>query len=313
MSTSASAAVAGPLPSRDPLVVGRPEHAGTNALLNAHLARRGPLVIAHRGTGIASIVENTRAAARASLASGADVVEIDLTESADGAWFAFHDGEEPRLLGISENLRLLTAAQIRELEYVHVARPGRTARVEGLLEVLVSLAPTPGADLAPLVNLDRSWTAWPRLLPALDELGMTGQILLKSPAPLREQLDVLRAHPVKHPYLPICRSPQEVEEITRDRDLNVVGVELLTPTLDHPFADPAYIAALHARGLCVLLNAERLANDKRLFGDHDDELAVLCGPEQGWGPLLDLGADLVQTDWPWLLSAFRDGRRRPGR
>ena len=43
------------------------------------LARRGTLVLAHRGTALGSIAENTSAAITAALASGADMVEIDVT------------------------------------------------------------------------------------------------------------------------------------------------------------------------------------------------------------------------------------------
>lgn len=280
----------------------------TNALLDAHLRARGTLVVAHRGTGLASIVENTRAGALAALASGADVVEIDLTESADGAWYAFHDGTERRLLGIEQNLQELTAAQIDALRHVDADRPGRPSRVEPLLEVLASLrADRPDA---PLVNLDRSWGSWERLLPALDELDMTRQLLLKSPAAQTGPIDVLRAHAEPYPYLPICRTPEQVEQLVDDPALNLVGVELLAAEASHPFVDAGYIGALQERGLRVLVNAEVLSNGIPLFAGHDDERAILEGPEQGWGPLLELGVDLIQTDWPWLLSRHRDAASR---
>lgn len=290
-----------------PPSVGRTEHEAVNRVLNEHLARIRPLVVAHRGTAIGSIAENTSAAAAAALASGADVVEIDVTESVDGAFFAFHDGAEPRLLGIEENLGRLTARQIRSLRYIHVERPGRSSPVEPLLDLLAGLRPADGTP-PPLVNVDRSWHSWRTLLPALDELAMTGQLLLKSPADLAEPLEVLRRHKVKYPYLPICSRPDQLEAVLEDRELNTVGVELLADDLEHPFLDPELLGDLHRRGHFVLVNAEVLTNGVPLFAGHDDERAVLHGPDAGWGPLVDLGADMIQTDWPWLLSAYRESR-----
>ena len=288
-----------------------PERRGTDRLLHRRLAEHGTLVVAHRGTAIGSIAENTREAAMAALVSGADVVEIDVSTSADGEFYAFHDGTEQRLLGIGANLTTLTARQIDELRYVHVDRPGRPARVDRLLDLLAALRPTElgvGDETAPLVNVDRSWGAWATLLPALDGLRMTEQLLLKSPAALPGPLDVLRRHEVKYPYLPICTDPAQIVGLVEDDDLDVVGVEVLADSPDHPLADPGLFAELHARGLLVLVNAEVLTTGLPLFAGHDDEAALLRGPAAGWGPLFDLGADLIQTDWPWLLHAYRATR-----
>ncbi|SDQ96344.1 glycerophosphodiester phosphodiesterase family protein [Thermostaphylospora chromogena] len=282
---------------------GQTRFAATNALLNDRFARFGTLIAAHRGTGIASVVENTADAAAAALASGADVVEIDVIASRDGQFFAFHDGEERRLLGVDQDLRLMTADQIDELRYTFVDRPSRPARVERVLELLDAFR---GKGL---FHLDRSWWWWRRLLPALDALGMTGQLLLKCPAE-DGWADALRAHPVKYPFMPICRTVAEAERYLGDESLNTVGVELLATTANSPFLRADTIARLHAHGVFVLVNAEVLADGPDLFAGYDDEVAVLRSPEEGWGPLFDLGVDVIQTDWPWLLRDYRRRRNR---
>lgn len=40
--------------------------------------------------------------------------------------------------------------------------------------------------------------------------------------------------------------------------------------------------------------------------------SVKEGFDQGWGVLLDKGTDVIQTDWPELLSRYRDSRRNGG-
>lgn len=283
-------------------MIGQSHFAGINHLLNDRLTSTGTLVVAHRGTGIASVVENTAAAVRAALASGSDVIELDVTAATDGAFFAFHDGEEQRLLGISSNLTTMTAQQIGELRYRYVDRPERSAPVEPLMALLDAFR----GDT--LFHLDRSWPWWPDLLTVLDELNMQQQLVLKSPAEA-QHLEVLRRHPTKYPYIPICRTPAQAHQHLDDPELNTVGVELLAEDPASPFLDPDVIAGLRARGVFTLVNAEVLTTGAALFAGYDDEVSVLTGPQAGWGPMLDLGVDAIQTDWPWLLRDYRDHHR----
>ena len=37
----------------------------------------------------------------------------------------------------------------------------------------------------------------------------------------------------------------------------------------------------------------------------DDTRSILEGPQAGWGALLALGADVIQTDWPEKLDEYR--------
>lgn len=282
---------------------GQPRFAAVNAALNDRLAAVGTLVVVHRGTAAGSIVENTPEAVVAALASGGDVVEIDVVASTDGEFFVFHDGNEARLLGTDADLRTLSAREIRSQRYVHVDRPGRAARVAPLLELLA------GVPVGALLNVDRSWAWWETLLPALDGLDMTGHLLLKCPARHTGRVDVLRAHPVMYPFLPICTTVEQAHRYLWDPELNTVGVELVATDASSPFLDPGVLAELHARGALVMVNAEVLTTGVDLFAGHDDERAVLDSFEAGWGPLLDLGVDAIQTDWPWLLRDLRAARR----
>lgn len=283
---------------------GQERFAATNALLGARAAEVGTLIVVHRGTAVGSLVENTPESVVAAVASGGDVVEIDVVASTDGEFFAFHDGNEQRLLGTTTDLRSCTAREIRAQRYVHSERPGRPAPVAGLLDLLG------GVPAGTLVNVDRSWTWWESLLPALDALSMSAQLLLKCSAAALDRVDVLRAHPVKYPFVPICATVEQAHGHLDDPQLNTVGVELLARDAASPFLDPAVLADLRARGALVLVNAEVLTTGRDLFAGHDDERAVLGSPDEGWGPLFDLGVDAIQTDWPWLLRDYRAARER---
>lgn len=283
---------------------GQERFAEVNAVFNDRFARLGTLIAVHRGTGMASIAENTAGAVTAAVASGGDIVEIDAVSSTDGEFFAFHDGYETELLGKGENLRKLTAAHIRALSYRYVDRPGRTVRVAPLLELLGAFR----GDT--LFNVDRSWDWWDALLPALDSLDMAGQLLLKCRG-WGDQANLLRDHPVKYPFMPICATLEQAHRYLDDPLLNTVGVELLATDTGSPFLDPGVLADLRERGVFTMVNAEVLTTGVDLFAGYDDETAVLRSPDEGWGPLFDLGVDVIQTDWPWLLRDYRGVRPEP--
>ena len=284
---------------------GQPKFAALNSRINARLDELGVLVVAHRGCGHASIATNTALAVKAAVLSGADVVELDVSASRDGEFFCFHDGYEPELLGLQSNLQKLTAAEIDEVSYLWVDRPGRRARVERLLPLLRSFR-----DSGTLFNIDRSWWRWPQLLRALRGLRMTDQLILKCPAWEEAALARLREFGVKFPFVAICATPEDVYRTVGDPELNTVGVELITTTRQHPWFDPKVIAEFHNLGVFCFVNAETLNTGIPQFGGMDDELAIEQGPESVYGALLDLGIDAVQTDWPWLVREVRDTRRQ---
>jgi glycerophosphoryl diester phosphodiesterase len=276
---------------------GQTTYTAINQPLNAAFARQRPLIAVHRGTGLGTIAENTEPAVAAALAQGAGMVEIDVVESTDGDFFLVHDGYEPMHFGIAENIRTLSTAQILDLSYQWCTHPGAAYPVARLEAVLRSHPKT-------LFNVDRSWDSWPRLLPFLDRFPEPGRLLFKSPVKA-ELLEVLASHPVKYPYAPIVRSHEEVLQVLATEHINTVGMELIAPTPDHEFADASYVDWLHAQGLFALLNAINLSNRVPLFAGWDDETSVLGSPHDGWGKLMALGADVIQTDWPGMLVQYR--------
>lgn len=268
---------------------------------------RGPLIMAHRGTAAGSVAENTPEAARAAMASGADLVEIDVIRSRDGEFFTFHDGEEKRLLGEDVDLLGLRAEEIEQRRLIQVDRADRPAQIPRLRELLDALPPE-----VP-VNLDRSWPWWDTFLPWLEQVPRADQLLLKCPAQETRASEMLRHHERPYPFIPICRTLEEAEELATDPQLNTVGAELIASSTAHPALDRARLDQLrHAaaeavpgRELLIMVNSEVLSSGVPLFAGYDDERAVLESPAAAWGPLFDLGVDIIQTDWPWLLHSYR--------
>ncbi|MFP1603814.1 glycerophosphodiester phosphodiesterase family protein [Microbacterium sp. 2216-1] len=286
-----------PAPSRvHEAEFGHPRHRRVNAYLNARLQMRGTLIAVHRGTALGMVVENTAAAVTAAARCGGDLVEIDVVESTDGDFFAYHDGYERQHFGIERNLQTLSTAEIERLAYPHrsVAPLARVERLETILQQMPDIA----------LNIDRSWRYWPRLLTFLDRFDLADRLLMKVDARDERAISAARSHAVKYPLLPIATTVLEAERLLDDAELNVIGIETVTADRQHPFCSPDWAAHLHERGTFSYVNALDLGNGNDLLGGWDDTMAVLQGPDAGWGPLVDLGADVIQTDWPTLLHDY---------
>ena len=75
--------------------------------------RRKPLVIAHRG-GALLAAENSAAAFQAAAAVGADAVETDVRQTADGHLVCFHDDTLERLCGDPRAVAEIELATLRQ-------------------------------------------------------------------------------------------------------------------------------------------------------------------------------------------------------
>lgn len=277
---------------------GQHRYTAENSRINRIIEERGVVISAHRGTATGSIIENTLDAIRAAVRSAAIMIEIDVIASVDGVHFLFHDGLEPLRFGTMQNINSMTSSQIRSLTYLERNTTASAVRVEELSAVLDYFR---GQDV--LLNIDRSWWYWDTLLPVLDAYDMCDQIVLKSDVD-DAVLAQLRSHEVKFPFIPMVRSFAEINKVLGDPEINLVGVELLADSPRHEFAAPEAFARLHDEGLLCLANAMNLGNRKPLFAGYDDEVSVLVDPEKGWGELVRLGADIIQTDWVALLANY---------
>lgn len=286
-------------------MIGRPEYEAVNARLNEALASKPkPLIMVHRGTHAGLVVQNTIGAVQAALASGGEIIEIDAARSIDGEFYAFHDGYEMPLLGVAHNLRTLDSATIDGLPYYASHGETKPAPVERLADLYGAFR---GQDV--LFDVDRTWFWWPQIFEVLDGLDMTDHLILKCPVD-DSLVETLAAHPVKYPFTPMVRTMEEALRYVSTPDLNIVGLELIADTPSHDFCDPAQLAKLREHSLFLMGNAEVIIQDVPLYGRYDDEVAIFSSPDKGWGPLFDLGLDVIQTDWPWLLRDYRTERSR---
>lgn len=281
---------------------GKAVHSEINRLLNQKFNDRRVLIAVHRGSSGGNIIENTIPAYNAALRQGADLLEVDAARSADGVLYAFHDGGEPRLLNEPDNITTMDSARVDRLPcYNSLFKPTdtRLARLEQILAYF--------KGSGTLLNIDRAWDFWPELLAMLDKYEMMNQVVLKGHV-TQETLELFDRHSNKYMFMPIIFKAQEIDTVLSYDHINLVGMELIVDSNTDPLFQNDIIDRLHGLNLFVWANAITLDDNTRLFGGLDDDISIIQGPEQGWGNLLEKGVDVIQTDWPALLTAYRDRR-----
>ena len=106
-------------------------------------------------------------------------------------------------------------------------------------------------------------------------------------------------------FMGMIQNPDELDLFVDDEQINTVGVELVATTEDTPLADPAIFNRINELGLYTFVNALDLGNGYCGLKGMDDTRSILEGPQAGWGALLALGTDVIQTDWPEKLDEYR--------
>jgi len=260
---------------------------------------RGVLVAAHRGTCGGNVIQNTILAYEAALLHGADMLEVDVIMSTDGYFYAFHNGQEPLVLHMHKDIRTMSAKEIEALHCVNLSGHKVNQRLERLEVILERFR---GRCF---INIDRSWFYWQETIDFLDSMQMQDQILLKSPVE-RELLTVLAKSGSNLMYMPIVNSVEEWG-IVQEYEVNLAAAELIFEDLNSPLITPEFIGGLHDRNILAWVNAITLDDTHILSGLLDDNNAIKYGFDVAWGKLVEMGFDIIQTDWPALLKNYLSG------
>lgn len=259
------------------------------------------LIAAHRGTNGGNIIQNTMLAYENALQHGADMIEIDVIMSTDHDFFAFHNGQERMVLGADFDIRCMSTNEIEQLRCVNIAGEKVNQGLERLEEILQRFK---GRCL---INIDRAWFYWENIIQFLLEQDMNDQILLKSKVD-EHLLSILESTGKDLMYMPIIDTIEEWEAV-KQYDINVAAVELIFDSLMSPLLHGHFLKELKRQNILLWVNAITLNDDIVLSALLDDNHAIAEGYAQAWGKLMDMGFDIIQTDWPALLQHYNEKRR----
>lgn len=265
-------------------------------LLNHQYKEKGVLIAAHRGTNGGNVLQNTSKAYLNAIRHKADMFEVDVVRSNDGKFFAFHDGQEPLVFRKEIDLRKMDAEEIERLVCYNSLNEPIHQKIEQVSSILERFQ----GDT--LINIDRSWFYWDTFLDELKSSPALNQILLKSPVKT-EYLELLKKSGLEVMYMPIVKTKEELDLVLNYEGINTVAVELVFEDSDSELIEPALMDQLHDKGLLLWVNALTLSDDIILSAKIDDDSAIE-NDGKSWGELAQMGFDIIQTDWPYLLYDY---------
>lgn len=281
------------------MMVGQERFSGINIRLTEELAKKKVLIVVHRGSNGGSVIENTIPAYVASYLEGADLFECDIVSSTDGVLYTCHDGFEKKLFGEKNNIRDMTSSQIDALLYHNWLGNVTPCHVQRFEEVLNHFRN------GELFNIDRAWNDLERLDSLMRKYPHAiQQAIIKTPVE-ESYLEFFRNCSAKYMYMPICSTMEEVRLVLKETEINMVGVEMLFQSTDSEMFDRENIQWLKEQGLLAWANAIDMGSKHNLSAGHTDTRAISEAPDVSWGKLMERGYNVIQTDWPSLLSKYR--------
>ena len=271
----------------------------------------GVMVVAHR-TCWRETAENSISGIEACIALGIDMVEVDVRRTADGVLVLMHDDDVDRTTN--------GAGRVDQINYSSLAvlrlKPGDGS---GGPAVTSEAPPTLEAALLAargriLVNLDMKADLYEEALSIARRVGADQSVLIKTYlAPGDERLEFTRklGNALYMPVFGQCTGPGARAYCPVS---GAEGVEAFSAypssAFEVVFGDPEFFreAAATADQL------ERRAWANTLQPGHAAGLIdadAVRDPDAVWGRLIDLGADIIQTDNPRELAAYLETRSSP--
>jgi len=260
------------------------------------------IIAAHRGECGGNIPCNTITSYEIAVSHGADMIEVDVSRSAEGTLWILHPKMEQRHLNYMgpegmTSIWQLTDEQIRKLRYVNYDRDFTQFPLCTFDEVLERFKGRA------YINVDKFWENPELISDAIRAHGMIDQIVVKS-SPKKEYLDIIEEYAPDVCYLPILSQDGGIHEEMMRRNINYVGAEVVFADETQDIGTVDFIEKLHADGKLVWANAIIYNYKKQLAGGHSDDTSFTVSPDYGWGWLADRGYDIIQTDWTQAMAVY---------
>ena len=258
-----------------------------------------PMVVAHRACWQLA-PENSLAAVQECIELGVEMVELDVRRSADGVLVVMHDETVDRTTNGNGRIADLTYGALQNFRLKEGAGgPGAAVTEEVIPTLRAAMNVVKGKIM---VNVDAKSDEFDDVVAELETLGMLDHVVMK--------LEV----PPDDPQLtdaPFIGQTHFMPKITQRGDAlsatappyaftMPVAFEVKFETEEYLIEGRATIEAMGARLWANTLEPQKCAY-------HDDQRARQ-DPDAHWGRLLDIGVNMIQTDYPSALLSYLESR-----
>ena len=260
---------------------------------------RKVLVACHRGDW-RNYPENSLAAIESVIGLGADIVEIDLALTSDSVLVVCHD----RTL----NRTTTGKGLIAEIPYDSVQRcflksghgVATSHRMPTLREAL---------ELCKdriVVNIDKGYQYYDLVQRLSEELGVTGQLLIKGKSPVADVAAKFSRYEHNMMYMPIIDilKPKGQALFAEYREKGIVPLAYEICWSEYTPEVETCMREVVAGGSKLWVNSLWAS----LCGGLDDDRAFDGDPAAVYGKLVDMGATMIQTDRPELMISYLRSR-----
>ena len=260
---------------------------------------RKVLVACHRGDW-RNYPENSLAAIESVIGLGADIVEIDLALTSDSVLVVCHD----RTL----NRTTTGKGLIAEIPYDSVQRcflksghgVATSHRMPTLREAL---------ELCKdriVVNIDKGYQYYDLVQRLSEELGVTGQLLIKGKSPVADVAAKFSRYEHNMMYMPIIDilKPKGQALFAEYREKGIVPLAYEICWSEYTPEVETCMREVVAGGSKLWVNSLWPS----LCGGLCDDAAFEGDPAAVYGKLVDMGATMIQTDRPELLISYLRSR-----
>ncbi len=264
------------------------------------VALKRPFIAAHRGTCRANIPCNSLAAYALSIKQGADVVEIDVSISKDGKYYAFHPGTEPIYLEGGKYISDLTSDEVDALHLLNCDRTPTHYKVPTLQETFALLKGKV------YINVDKFWTDIKGITEEIYKAGVEKQVIVKTYDNEESWAEVEKYAPDLM-YSTMAWHTDTVTPQMKGRNINYIGLEALFDKDTDAVASAEYVKSMYAKKLLVWYNSIIYDEKAIIASTHTDDISLNEDPKLGWGWMVDMDCGFIQTDWVNELKAYLDG------
>ncbi len=260
-------------------------------------AKENILVVAHRGASGGNIPCNTLTSYEIALKQGADMLEVDVSKSADDVLYIFHPHMEEDHFNIKKEFETMNFEDIRKERYVNFDNSVTQFGVPSFDEFLEQFK---GRCF---INIDKFWDNPQAIYKKIKEYNMLDQVVVKSSIN-KKLLDTVEDLCRGISFLPIVCDTHPLHEELLKRNINYIGAEVIFTDENAQVCSDEFIEMMHRDGKLVWANSIIYDYKEQLAAGHSDDTAFTISEDYGWGWLADKGFDLIQTDWAMMLIDY---------
>lgn len=257
------------------------------------------VVISHRGDW-RNYPENSIPAIESIIRMGVDMMELDVKMTKDSVLVLMHDKTIDRM---TNGKGLVSDITYDSLMTFNMKRAHNVAtdsiKVPTLREALLCCK-----DRI-LVNVDHAYPYYKEIVELADELGVTGQVLMKGKSNIDKVNEDMAKHENNLLYMPIIdiNKPKGQALFAEYQERGVVPMAYEV-CWQYPGEDiDNCVAKIHETGAKLWVNTfwPSVCGG---FGNDDDAALEAADPADVYGQYVEMGATMIQTDRPELLINY---------